>query len=95
MINEAELKLKLKTGLSVNKSEHKDPFEVGKESKNVPGIGAYNVIKTEHKFNIEEKIEKFASSKDDKPGVGEYDIYDAKIKLKKKTGISTVRKTGR
>ena len=44
---------------------------------------------------IIQKTEKFASSKDDKPGVGEYDINDAKIKLKKKTGISTVRETGR
>ena len=91
-INDAELKLKQKTGISVNKSERKDPFEVGKESKNVPGTGAYNVIKTEqHKFYIEEKIERFGNSSNGKPGVGEYDINDAEIKLKKKTGISTVK----
>ena len=91
-INEAELKLKQKTGISVNKSERKDPFEVGKESKNVPGTGAYNVVKTEqHKFYIEEKIERFGNSNNGKPGVGEYDINDAEIKLKKKTGISTAK----
>ena len=33
-VNDAELKLKQKTGISVNKSERKDPFEIGKESKN-------------------------------------------------------------
>jgi hypothetical protein len=91
-INDAELKLKQKTGISVNKSERKDPFEVGKESKNVPGTGAYNVVKTEqHKFYIEEKIERFGNANNGKPGVGEYDINDAEIKLKKKTGISTAK----
>ena len=89
-INDAELKLKNKTGVSTNKSVRKDPFEATKESKNVPGTGAYNINKNEqHKFYIEENMERFASSNDGKPGVGEYDINDAELKLKKKTGIST------
>ena len=89
-INEAELKLKKKTGISTNKSERKDPFEVTKESKNVPGTGAYNINKGEQqKFYMEQNIERFASSNNGKPGVGEYDINDAELKLKKKTGIST------
>ena len=59
-INNAELKLKKKTGISTNKSERKDPFEVTKESKNVPGTGAYNINKDEqHKFYIEQNMERF------------------------------------
>ena len=89
-INDAELKLKKKTGISTNKSKRSDPFEVTKESKNIPGTGAYNINKEEqHKFYIEENIQRFASSNNGKPGVGEYDINDAELKLKKKTGIST------
>ena len=89
-INEAELKLKNKTGISTNKSARKDPFEVSKENKNVPGTGAYNINKGEQqKFYIEQKIERFDSSNNGKPGVGEYDINEAELKLKKKTGIST------
>ena len=89
-INDAELKLKKKTGISTNKSKRKDPFEATKESKNVPGAGAYNTIETSsRKFYIEGNVPRFGSSNDGKPGVGEYDINDAALKLKKKTGIST------
>ena len=89
-INDAELKLKNKTGISTNKAARKDPFEVTKENKNVPGTGAYNINKGEQqKFYIEQNMERFSSSKNGKPGVGEYDINDAELKLKKKTGIST------
>ena len=91
-INEAALKLKKKTGISTAKSKRKDPFEVTKESKNVPGAGAYNTIDTSsHKFYIEENIPRFASSNNGKPGVGEYNINEAALKLKKKTGISTAK----
>jgi len=42
IINDVELNLKKKIGIS---TERKDPFEVRKESRNVPGTGAYyNVI---------------------------------------------------
>jgi len=91
-INDAELKLKKKTGISTNKSKRKDQFEASKESKNVPGTGAYNINKNEqHKFYIEENMERFGSSGNKNPGVGEYDINDAELKLKKKTGISNVK----
>ena len=91
-INDAELKLKKKTGISTVKQARKDPFEVSKESKNIPGIGAYNINKGEdQKFYIEQNMERFTSSNDGKPGVGEYDINEAELKLKKKTGISTVK----
>ena len=89
-VNDAELKLKNKTGISTNKSARKDPFEVSKENKNVPGTGTYNINKGEQqKFYIEQNMERFSSSNNGKPGVGEYDINDAELKLKKKTGIST------
>ena len=89
-INDAELKLKKKIGISTNKSERKDPFEVSKENKNIPGTGAYNINKSEQqKFYIEQNMERFTSSNNGKPGVGEYDINEAELKLKKKTGIST------
>ena len=89
-INEAELKLKKKIGISTNKSERKDPFEVTKENKNIPGTGAYNINKGEQqKFYIEQNMERFTSSNNGKPGVGEYDINEAELKLKQKTGIST------
>ena len=89
-INDAELKLKKKTGISTNKAKRKDPFEVSKENKNVPGTGAYNINKTEpNKFYMEQNIDRFGPSGNKNPGVGEYDINDAEIKLKKKTGIST------
>ena len=89
-LNDAEIKLKTKTGISSYKSKRKDPFEVGRESLNVPGAGAYNINKIDKKgVYIEEKIKRFGTSYDGKPGVGEYDINDAAIKLKKKTGIST------
>ena len=89
-INDAELKLKKKIGISTNKSERKDPFEVSKENKNIPGTGAYNINKSEQqKFYIEQNMERFTSSNNGKPGVGEYDINEAELKLKQKTGIST------
>ena len=89
-INDAELKLKKKTGISTNKSKRQDPFEVNKESKNIPGTGAYNINIRESKgVYIEGKKERFSTAANERPGVGEYDINDAEIKLKKKTGIST------
>ena len=89
-INDAELKLKKKIGISTNKSVRKDPFEVSKENKNIPGTGSYNINKGEQqKFYIEQNMERFTSSNNGKPGVGEYDINEAQLKLKKKTGIST------
>ena len=91
-INDAELKLKKRTGISTVKSSRKDPFEVSKESKNVPGTGSYNINKLrEQKFYIEGNVPRFSSSNNGKPGVGEYDINDAELKLKKKTGISTAK----
>ena len=91
-INEAAIKLKKKTGISKVKSERKDPFEVGKENKNIPGVGSYNINKLENnKFYIEQNIERFSPSGNKNPGVGEYDINDASLKLKKKTGISTAK----
>ena len=91
-INDAEIKLKKKTGISNVKSQRKDPFEVSKESKNVPGTGAYNINKGEEKkFYIEGNMERFGPSGNKNPGVGEYDINDAELKLKKKTGISTIK----
>ena len=93
-VNEAALKLKKKTGISTAKSKRADPFEVTKESKNVPGTGAYNINKTEpNKFYMEQNIERFGPSGNKNPGVGEYNINDAELKLKKKTGISTVKST--
>ena len=93
-INETELKLKKKTGISTAKSKRVDPFEVTKESKNIPGTGSYNINKTEpNKFYMEQNIERFGPSGNKNPGVGEYDINDAELKLKKKTGISTVKST--
>ena len=89
-INDAELKLKKKTGISTNKAQRKDPFEATKESKSIPGAGAHNTIVTSsNKFYIEGNVPRFAISKDGTPGVGEYDINEAALKLKKKTGIST------
>jgi len=45
--------LKKKTVISTNKAKRKDPFEATKESKNIPGTGAYNINKTEpNKFYI-------------------------------------------
>ena len=89
-INDAELKLKKKTGISTSKSVRKDPFEVKKEKKLLPGVGAYNTIENKkNKFYMDSNIPRFTSANNNKPGVGEYDINDAEIKLKKKTGIST------
>ena len=89
-INDAELKLKKKTGISTNKAKRKDPFEATKESKNVPGIGTYNITNRERKgIYIEGKKKRFETSYNGRPGVGEYDINDAELKLKKRTGIST------
>ena len=89
-INDAELKLKEKTSIAAVKSERKDPFEVGKDKKLVPGIGTYNINKENIKgVYIEGNAPRFTSSNNGKPGVGEYDINDAELKLKKKTGIST------
>ena len=84
-INDAEIKLKKKTGILTVKSVRKDPFEVRKESKNVPSTGAYNVLKSkEHKFYIESNMERFGPSGNLFPGVGEYDYSPIEIKLKLK-----------
>ena len=54
------MKLKKKTGISTNRAKRTDPFEATKESKNVPGTGAYNINKGEQqKFYIEGNIERF------------------------------------
>ena len=92
-INDAELKLKKKDAtISAVKSQRKGPFEVNKEKRNVPGIGTYNINIRERKgIYIEGKKQRFESSYNGRPGVGEYDINDAELKLKKKTGISTNR----
>ena len=58
----------------------------------MPGTGAYNINKNEQKgVYIEGKLNRFNTSDNGKPGVGEYDINDAALKLKQKTGISTVK----
>ena len=47
-------------------------------------------------FYIEQKVERFHNNENYKPGVGEYDINDAEIKLKKKdptiSAVKSVRK---
>ena len=85
-INDAELKLKKKNAtISAVKSVRKDPFEVSKDTKNVPGIGTYNINKRDIKgIYIEGKKQRFETSYNGRPGVGEYDINDAELKLKKK-----------
>jgi hypothetical protein len=56
----------------------------------IPGIGIYNIRKGEKKgIYIEGKKQRFETSYNGRPGVGEYNINDIEIKLKKKTGIST------
>ena len=91
-INDAELKLKKKTGISTNRAKRKDPFEATKESKNIPGAGAYNTVQyNKNKFYMNNDLPRFASSDDGKPGVGEYDINDAELKLKEKTSIAAVK----
>ena len=96
-INDAELNLKKKTGISTVKSERKDPFEVSKESKIVPGTGAYNINKPgNNKFYIDKDVPRFGNSDDGKPGVGEYNINEAELNLKKKIAynskVESVRK---
>ena len=77
-IGEYKLNLKKKLGISSNKEVRKDPFELIKELKNVPGTGAYNIEKKENKkFYIEQNVERFKTSNDGKSGVGEYDINEA------------------
>ena len=89
-INDAEIKLKKKTGISTSKSQRKDPFEVNKEKLIVPGSGAYDINKNKKgNFYIEKTVPRFKNADDEKPGVGEYDINDAEIKLKKRVGISS------
>ena len=84
-INDAELKLKKKTGISTNKSKRKDPFEVSKENKNNPGAGAYNTMEAaKNRFYIDTNLPRFGPSGNKNPGVGEYNINDAELKLKKK-----------
>ena len=95
-INDAELKLKTKTGISNNKSERKDPFEVNKEKLIVPGAGTYNVnINENKKFYVEKNIKRFADANNGNPGVGEYNINEAELKLKNKTGMISTSKSER
>ena len=95
-INDAEIKLKNKTGISNAKSERKDPFEVNKEKLNIPGAGSYNINKEQNKkFYVEKNMERFARSGNNNPGVGEYDINDAEIKLKTKVASVTTNKSER
>ena len=89
-INDVELKIKKKTRISSYKSKRKDPFEISKESKNIPKIGAYNINNSDIKgVYIEGNIKRFSTSYDNKDGVEEYDINKAELKLKKNTGIAT------
>ena len=65
----------------IPKAERKNPFEVSKEKRGIPGIGNYKLgVKYPKNFYIEEKVERFHTSKSDRPGVGEYDINDAELK---------------
>ena len=61
-------------------------MKLGKNQKNIPGDGSYNTISKQY---IDNSVPRFASSNNWKLCVGEYDINDAELKLKKKTGIST------
>ena len=89
-INEVELKLNKKTGISTVKQERKGLFEVSKESKNIPGTGAYNFIKSEQKnFYIEQIMKRFVPAESKNPGVREYDHSPIEIKLRPKApGVS-------
>ena len=90
-VAESELKVEISSPkYQIPKAERKNPFEVSKEKRGVPGIGNYKLgVKYAKNFYMEEKVERFHTVKTNKPGVGEYDINDAELKLKKKTGIST------
>ena len=85
-IEESNLKVeKTAPKYGIPKAERKNPFEVSKEKKSVPGTGAYNISKGNKKnFYIEQKVERFNTIETNKPGVGEYNINDIEIKLKKK-----------
>ena len=89
-INDAEIKLKKKTGISTSKSARRDPFEVDRDTKNIPGAGTYNTIESsKNAFYIESNMPRFTTSDNGKPGVGEYNINEPALKLKKKAGISS------
>ena len=98
--NVAESELKVENSApkyQIPKATRKNPFEVSKEKKGVPGIGHYKLgLKYPKNFYIEEKVERFHTIETDKPGVGEYDINDAELKLKKKdatiSAVKSVRK---
>ena len=65
----------------IPKAERKNPFEVSKENKGIPGAGKYKIdIKHPKNFYIENKVERFRKIDSGKPGVGEYDINDAELK---------------
>ena len=94
--NVAESEIKVENSApkyQIPKAERKNPFEVSKEKKGVPGIGKYKLgVNYPKNFYMEEKVERFHTIETDKPGVGEYDINDAELKLKKKDAtISAVR----
>ena len=51
-----------------------------------------NINKGEkHKFYIEQNMERIGPSGNKDPGFGEYDINEAELNLKKKTGILTAK----
>ena len=80
----------------IPKAERKNPFEVSKEKRGVPGIGNYKLgVKYAKNFYMEEKVERFHTVKTNKPGVGEYDINDAELKLKKKGATFSAVKSER
>lgn len=86
-INDPEINLKQKAPqYKVSKGERKDPFEPNRETKGVPGAGNYNVSKkdTAKLSTIRSYTERFASSANDVPGVGQYDVNDAALKTKEK-----------
>ena len=61
--------------ISAVKSKRKDPFEISKNSMGIPGIGTYNIRKGEKKgVYIEGKKQRFETSYNGRPGVGEYNI---------------------
>ena len=73
----------------IPKAQRKNPFEVTKEKRRVPGVGNYKLnIKYPNNFYMEEKVDRFHTVENIKPGVGDYDINEAGLKLKVMTEIA-------
>lgn len=86
-VNDAALKIKEKApGYQAMKGERTFYLDPNKETKGVPGAGNYNPnIKDTAKLStIHNYTERFGSSANGVPGVGQYDINDAALKLKEK-----------